>query len=474
MSLDKNDSMLAPAILSISLLTIMASSAVSPALPAIKNAFPDVDSTLIKLILTLPSLIIIPFSLMSGWLVTKIDKKTILFTGLSIYLVAGVGGGFANNITTLLIIRGVLGVGIGLIMPLSTTLIIDLFDASKRAKIMGLQASVNQFGGMLFLAVSGWLACFSWRYAFGVYSLAIVTMVMIAIWLPSLPKSDGKNIEKSKTDAKLHPGIFGIAFVGMVMMIVFFVVSTDLGLFIQSEKSVFTSNTKMFVDKSDLVTHLENGTVSEMTKNLFKENGIKISDNSKLEKTENKFEWKITDGTKRFIIKKDNNKLAVSVTQGTPAIVGYALAFLTFSGIFAGLILNFLFKKIGFYLVPLAAILMGIGFFILAISSNLFTIFAAMPFIGLGGGLMTPPLMLKLPTLVAPQMRAFAIAIVSSSIMFGQFLSPVVLKWVTVIGHNNSFRFKFNFLSLFLIISSLLAMVIMTLFFRKENSKVEK
>jgi len=51
------------AILSISLLTVMASAAVSPALARIRQAFSGVDITLIKLALTLPSLVIIPFSL---------------------------------------------------------------------------------------------------------------------------------------------------------------------------------------------------------------------------------------------------------------------------------------------------------------------------------------------------------------------------------------------------------------------------
>ena len=48
------------AILSISLLTIMASAAISPALSAIQDHFYDVDELYIKMIITLPALFIIP------------------------------------------------------------------------------------------------------------------------------------------------------------------------------------------------------------------------------------------------------------------------------------------------------------------------------------------------------------------------------------------------------------------------------
>jgi MFS family permease len=161
---------LSAAILSVSLLTIMASAAISPALAKIGQAFPGTDKTLIKLILTLPSLTIIPFSLLSGWLAARTKKKTILFWGLAIYFAAGVGGGFARSIVELLAIRAFLGVGIGLIMPLSTTLIADFFDGEARTKMMGLSGAVNNIGGVVFLSVSGWLACIDWRWALRAFS----------------------------------------------------------------------------------------------------------------------------------------------------------------------------------------------------------------------------------------------------------------------------------------------------------------
>ena len=57
------------AILSLSILTIMATDTVAPLVGQISASFPDVNPTLIKLTITLPSLIMIFFGFIAGYLV---------------------------------------------------------------------------------------------------------------------------------------------------------------------------------------------------------------------------------------------------------------------------------------------------------------------------------------------------------------------------------------------------------------------
>ena len=193
-----NKSLVKISILSISLLTVMSSAAISPALAEIAKAFKGTDPTLIKLVLTLPSLLIIPFSLIGGWLATRMKKKTVLLLGLVIYFLGGVGGGFAKSIVQLLIIRGIFGIGVGLIIPLSMSLIADYFQQEERAKLTGLSGSVSHFGGVLFLLLSGWLACLNWRYAFAVYGLSLFIIFIIIFWLPEQESKGTTGIAKSK------------------------------------------------------------------------------------------------------------------------------------------------------------------------------------------------------------------------------------------------------------------------------------
>ena len=453
-----NSRMLRPTILSVSLLTIMASAAVSPALAKISQAFPDVSRTVIKLILTLPSLLIIPFSLLSGWLTSRMKKRSILLIGLVVYFIAGVGGGFARNITELLIIRGILGIGIGLIMPLSTTLIADFFEGQARTKMMGLSGSVTNVGGVLFLSASGWLACYSWRLSFGVYSLAVVTFIMVASWLPEPPQTQ-KAGRSSKPE--LPMGIVACAVLGILMMIAFYAVPTNLALFIEDERQVFISEEPLFESKEDLQQHLEKGTVSEVLHEAFRRNGISLSSAASIRVEEPSRRWAVIDKNKEYPVKKEGDTLTIHTERlGRPALAGYALSTMTLSGAIAGAVLANIFKLFGSYSVPVAIGLMGTGFGLLGYASSMLMVFIAVPFIGLGAGIMMPSLLLRVPKLVSESSRAFAMAVVGSAIFFGQFLSPIALKAVAAISGRDTFRFRFGFLAVCLAISAVIGLVI--------------
>ena len=168
--------MLKPTIISIAMATVMAGAAISPALGLIAQHFSEADPVLIKLILTAPSLTVIPFSFISSYLTSKIPKRSIVLIGITIYVLAGAGAQFADNIWLLLILRFVLGAGIGLVPPLSFTLISDHFHGEERARMMGYNTAFSNIGGIVTMLVAGFLASFSWRMPFNVYLLGVVIL----------------------------------------------------------------------------------------------------------------------------------------------------------------------------------------------------------------------------------------------------------------------------------------------------------
>src|SRR5699024_11685647 len=93
--------------------------------------------TLIKLILTIPSLMIIPFSFVSSYLTTKITKRSIVLIGLIIYMVGGVGPQFVSKIEAIIALRLLLGIGVGILMPLANSLINDNFEGNVRTIMIG-------------------------------------------------------------------------------------------------------------------------------------------------------------------------------------------------------------------------------------------------------------------------------------------------------------------------------------------------
>lgn len=171
--------MLKPTIISISMATVMAGAAISPALGLIAKAFPNASPTMIKLILTAPSIMIIPFSFLSSYLTFKITKRTIIMIGLLIYLIGGIGPQLVSTIEMILVLRLFLGAGVGLVMPLSMSLINDYFTGKERTKMMGYNSAFSNFGGIITMLLAGWLATFGWRTPFNVYFLGLIIFMMI-------------------------------------------------------------------------------------------------------------------------------------------------------------------------------------------------------------------------------------------------------------------------------------------------------
>lgn len=228
--------MLMPSILSVSLLTIMAPTAISPALAAIRDAFPQISATQAKLVLTLPTLIMMPLGLYSARLTARIDKKKLLLVGMTLFLVFGVAGGFVNDFRLLLLMRVLFGIGLGIMTPLSTSLIFDFApDPGRRSKLLGIQGASNQLGGLVFMSLSGVLANISWRYSFLCYAFVIVSIVLTTFFLPSIPPLQPKESASGSGKQRLDKKLFILAFFAMMIFACYFVINTDLALFMDVE-----------------------------------------------------------------------------------------------------------------------------------------------------------------------------------------------------------------------------------------------
>ena len=101
----------------------MAGAAIAPALGIIRDHFSEAPDMLIQLIISLPALLIIVTNLLFPYLCTFMKTRTLALAGLVLYVAAGAGCFFASNITILLVLRALLGISVGMIMPLSTGLL---------------------------------------------------------------------------------------------------------------------------------------------------------------------------------------------------------------------------------------------------------------------------------------------------------------------------------------------------------------
>lgn len=121
------------AILSISFLSLIATAAMAPALTGIQNHFSSASPVLVKLVITLPALICIPVSLLNTNFLKYMSDKLLIIIGLLLFLIGGLCSAIAPDIYTLLITRGILGLGLGITAPMSLVLIGEYFEGKERA-----------------------------------------------------------------------------------------------------------------------------------------------------------------------------------------------------------------------------------------------------------------------------------------------------------------------------------------------------
>ncbi|AKA69378.1 MFS transporter [Clostridium scatologenes] len=174
-------------ILSIGFL-VMATGATSPALASIAEAYPNIPFSIIVLIATIPVLLLVPFSLISGKLAgTIVSFKNLTIIGVTLFLIGGVGPYFFNNFTLILIMRGIFGAGLGIISPLGNALILNLFEAKEAENLMGMGVVVGNIGGIAFQLLGGIFCAINWRFTFLTYLLGAVPLIIVILFFPKLP-----------------------------------------------------------------------------------------------------------------------------------------------------------------------------------------------------------------------------------------------------------------------------------------------
>ncbi len=247
----------------------MAGAAVAPALGVIQDNFRGADQLLIQLVISVPAVFIFIMSFLFPGLCRRFRSKTLVMIGLGMYIIGGCAAGLADNIWVVLAFRAVTGLGVGIIMPLSTGLLAFYYPPSEQDKLMGYSSAMNQMGGVLATLLAGFLAQISWRASFLVYLLGLVGIILCALFLPNdrisqateLPRSDtkrkgaGNAAEESEELRKRHPFIrynrFIIAM--FILMTAFFLYPSNFAIEVTADGIIPAKYIAVIMALMDLV-----------------------------------------------------------------------------------------------------------------------------------------------------------------------------------------------------------------------------
>ena len=219
------------AIWSISALTSLPGLAVSPILGDLTKIFPKATDLDIQMLTSLPSLLIIPFILLGGKLTEKVDFVRVLQVGLWLFATSGVLYLLSNKMWQLIVVSALLGVGAGLIIPLSTGLVSGYFVGTYRVKQFGLSSAITNFTLVIATAVTGYLAEVSWHLPFLVYLLPLISILLVGHLKTTQPEAAVSSSQKDDSEAEdssidIGGGKYGIHIRHLIQLMAFYGIIT--------------------------------------------------------------------------------------------------------------------------------------------------------------------------------------------------------------------------------------------------------
>lgn len=126
-------------------------------------------------------------------LADTIGRKPVILVGVGLFLLGSVLAGFAWSMGSLIAFRVVQGLGAGAAMPMSITIVGDLYTVEERAQVQGYIASVWAVASVVGPALGGVFSQFlTWRWIFFVN----IPLCLVAGW--ALVRSYTEHVERRR------------------------------------------------------------------------------------------------------------------------------------------------------------------------------------------------------------------------------------------------------------------------------------
>lgn len=196
----------------------MAMLGITPMLSMLPGIFPEKSVTALQLLVTFPNLVVVFVSLASGKIAEKIQKKRLMQLACGSFLVVAAGGYFFHdNIGILFFWSALMGLGVGIIISIGSSLCSDLLEGEERSRMLGYQSVVVAIGGVILSAAGGRLSSVRWYDAYLVYLAAIPGLLMVTWRLPEgiYAGASKKDVGTIRITPKIILPYAGIAFAAL-------------------------------------------------------------------------------------------------------------------------------------------------------------------------------------------------------------------------------------------------------------------
>ncbi len=154
--------------------------AISPIMGDLTRIFPGTSQLETQFLTLGPNIAAIPFVFLGGWIGTKFNNMKLLNWTCIFYGIGGALFFIAPNMISLIILSFAIGIAAGIISPLASAFVSDLFKGEQRTKQYGYTSAVLNLVLMASTIATGYLAKISWRLPFLIYLLPFVPLFFAA------------------------------------------------------------------------------------------------------------------------------------------------------------------------------------------------------------------------------------------------------------------------------------------------------
>lgn len=237
---------------------------VSPVLGQIQENYPDVNISLIQMLITAPALMSMIVAVLSGWLVVKISKKKLLIFGSFVAGVTGFLPFLSDSFGLLFFSRTFYGVGLGLATALNTAVVAEFFEGDERVSVMGIQAASVGAGMVVVTTVGGMLGAGGFRNAYLINVIGFISMLLISFCLPDTGKAKVTSTEK----IRLNKEVFKISALGMIEFLFLITFTTNIAMHLSGSlagDTAVSGNLTGIFSGSQIVVGLILGMITKVT-----------------------------------------------------------------------------------------------------------------------------------------------------------------------------------------------------------------
>jgi EmrB/QacA subfamily drug resistance transporter len=120
-----------------------------------------------------------------GKLADLFGRRIVFAIGVVLFVLGSMLSGAAQTMTQLIWFRAFQGIGAGAVMPITFTIIGDLFPGEQRARMQGLFSSVWGIAGLLGPLIGGlFVDHFSWRWVFYInLPVGLISLILVLVFL---------------------------------------------------------------------------------------------------------------------------------------------------------------------------------------------------------------------------------------------------------------------------------------------------